>query len=322
MLSHMVGFLHPCDFYNLKTVVSSGLCEMQRDQINCYYWWREEVALTRAVEAACPSLVRWVIQNDEALSPDEVDMAATFATTQSTAVAVHTATRRFPELRPRLLECWIERGNTAMFTWQIARERQITVDAFDTIYLHSRWLILAKAFHYCPHEFVRWAFGGFIDVADHEVVTNLRFVLHYLGAPDQLVLIRILNKYHDWLWRTKIDRTATIQTITALHGLAVSGVNVVPFHPERHLTQALASPQHTFLEYLLLRGLEVEPDMLRRTHDLKKLQLLMTAQVVQKYQKIMLMLLVLIIAVVLNIWQSRTRPANTVSTAKIETRVA
>jgi hypothetical protein len=309
MLSHVVGFLPPRDFYSLKTVVSSGLREHPRDQINCYYWWREEVPIARAARAGCPSLIRWVAANDLELEPEELVAAAPLTPTQPAAVALYHACLRWPAALPQLLEQWVELDRASMFHFQIARSATATMEVFDTIYLHSRWLCLSIAFRYTPRAFVRWAFGGFIDVADPEVILNLRFVLHHLDARDRLVLIRILNKYHDWLWSTKIERTATLQTIAALQGLEVGQIKVVKFDPTRHLEQALASPQHDYLEYLLLRGLEVDPDMVRRTYDLKKMRLLMTAQVVQKYQKIMVMIFILIVALLANVVLPLTRAA-------------
>jgi len=308
LFSHVVQFLTPRDFYAVKTVTTSGMSPEQRDQINCYYWWREEVALTRAAIAACPSLVRWVVRNDPDLTADEVVHTTAFTRDRGAAVALHdSGLQRYPAAAAAMLEQWVTCGDIGMFHFQVERgAAAATPDVFDSIYLHSQWGMLALVFRHAPRAFIRWTFGDFIDVADPEVVTNLRWVLRYLDARDQLVLIRILNKYHDWLWRTKLDRTATLQTIVALHSL-----EVVPFQPERHLAQALASPQHDFLEYLLLRGLEVEPDMLRRTHDLKKMRLLMAAQVVQKYQKIMVMLLVLIVAVVLNVYTGKHSGWNT-----------
>ena len=309
ILSHVAGFLPPRDFYTLKTVVSSGLTSHQRDQINCYYWWREEIPLARAAAAGCASLVRWVVEHDHDMAPGEL-VAATYPTASHNAhVALYDACdKRWPEHLTQLMAQWVELGNEAMFKFQISRAPQTATDeVFDTIYLHSKWHMLALTFQYNPHAFTAWAFGGYIEPADPEVIASLRYVLHHLAQRERVVLIRILNKYHAWIWRCKLARSATLQTIAALHAL-----EVVPFDPRHHFEQALASPQHDYLEYLLLRGLEVEPDMLRRTYDIKKLKLLMTAQVVQKYQKIMFMLFILVMAIMINVLGIAAAPTHPV----------
>jgi hypothetical protein len=334
MLSHVSGFLTPRDFYNTKTAVSSGLSTVQRDQLNCIYWWREEVPLQRAVLAGCPSLVRWVVRCDTEMEPEEVIIACDLLSTTlelpysiviPTQIALHDALRvRWPAYLSTMMGKWVDTANTHMFNYQIARApRAATADVLDLIYTHERWLMLAIAFRYAPRAFILWAFGNYREAADAELVANMRFVMYHLETRDRIVLTHILRKYHDWLWCNKLDRAATLQTIASLHSLECAGARIVPFDPSSapqktggtgtrpvsYFHLAARSPVHDFLEYLLLRGLEVEPAMLQQTHDLKKLRLMMAAQFVQKYQKIMVMILVLVAAIVLNIFtQSELRP--------------
>lgn len=315
IFSHVVGFLPPRDFYTAKTVMSSGLSTRQRDYINCYYWWREEVSIGRAALANCASLVRWIGENDRGLTPAELLHAAT----QGAQVAVYEVCRnRFTPALPTLLEQWVDADNIDMFKFQMAiAPRSITSDVFDAIYTQERWGHLACAFQYAPRAFVTWSHIDATAIADPDVISNLKYVLHALDARSRGVLTRVLRKYHDWLW-TRVDRLAALQTISALHALEAGGAQVVPFHPAAYFGRAVRAPTHDFLEYLLLRGLEVEPEMLKHSCDIKKLKLLMTAQVVQKYQKIMVMLLVLIAAIVMSVLQTACRHSS--RKLKINTR--
>src|SRR5687768_7569848 len=121
MISHVAGFLAPHDFYNTKTAVSSGLSTVQRDQLNCIYWWREEVPLRRAVLAGCPSLVRWVVREDREMESEEVIAACDLITTIPTQISLHDALReRWPVYLSTLMGKWVDTANTHMFNYQIA----------------------------------------------------------------------------------------------------------------------------------------------------------------------------------------------------------
>lgn len=309
IVSHVVGFLTPGDFYAAKTAVSSGLSPIQRDQLNCIYWWRDGVQLGRAVLAKCPTLVRWIIRCDQDMEPEEVVAACDLTRDISTHIALYTSLRiRWASQLSPMLEKWIETSNTPMFNYQVVRcSQDVTIDALDLIYTHDRWIMLATAFHYAPHIFVRWAFGNYRDAADAELISNMRFVMYHLTPGDRVIFTQILRRYHDWLWLNKLDRAATLQTIASLHSLE----NVISFDPITYFQLAVASPIHDFLEYLLLRGLEVEPSMMQQTHDLKKLRLLMSAQFVQKYYKIMVMILVLVAAIIFGIFTRPSEPRRT-----------
>lgn len=295
VVSHIVGFLTPRDFYHLKVVISSGLDVPARDRLNCYYWWREEVAVARAAGADCASLIRWIVANDAALTAGELVAAAALVRTATYAIA-HACDARFPEARADLISCWIDSGNLAMFKWHAGRNVEaISPDTFDKLYLHGEWRGIAVALQLNARAFVTWMFGDFKDIADPEVVTALRCVFPHVASGTRVSLCAILTKYHDWLWHARSTRVATLQTITALHSL-----EIFKFHPERHVDMALAQAPHQYIEYLVARGLTVEPYMYKKTYDLKKINILVAAQVVQKYQKIMIMILVLIAAIVIN----------------------
>jgi len=158
---------------------------------------------------------------------------------------------------------------------------------------------LTLAFRYNTRDFIAWVFGEFMAPADPEVIVILRYVLQLQTPSERIILTRILNKYHEWLWRTKLD---ALPTIAAIHSL-----KLFIFKPIDYLKYALRSEQSEYLEYLILQGLEIEPDMIRQTASIDKMRLLMNAQVVQKYQKIMVLIFVLIAAVVMNMFAMQPR---------------
>lgn len=289
----MCDYLEPRDFYNFKTVVP------QQDMI---YWWNKTVDIATAVNRKCPSLLRALLMANPTDPPTVYELAAMAATTRQ-----HDLHRVVFEVGMRLwptgaMDClsnvFVEQGNNTMFTYVVTRSPQLTVsmDTFDMVYLHSKWLMLSVLFVKAPRQFIQWVFGSYMHATDPAVIKNLRFVLMYLRPAERQSLARILHKYHEWLWNYKLTTPKTLDTIAAIHEL-----HVVDWTPETYVERAMASPGIDYLEYLLIKGQTVEPYMMKMTDEMDKLRLLWNAQMVQKYNRIVVMIMILITAAVANL---------------------
>lgn len=303
IVSHVVQFLDPVDFYAVKTATAA------KSDANRLYWWPREVTLARAARAKCASLVTWIGQNDLDLEVDEVLQAAAETSRRPHAdsyrplVAIYNlVARRWPGEVARLMSVFAEYGSVRIFQYAIVRGARVDDNVFDMAYFCARWIIIALAFQYAPREFIHWTFGDYKHVADVEVVTNLRFVIAHLDARNREALCRILVKYHEWLWTYRVNEPESLVTIAALQNLEHAGTRIIAFQPAAYLDRAMRSRHAAHLEYLLMCGLEADPAIMQRTRDLDKLKVLMTAQVAQKYYRIMVMILVLVGALMLNLF--------------------
>lgn len=294
LISNIAQFLNPCDFYNVKTVIPSN------DSANRLFWWNKNITFNHAVSVKCTTLVRWIAATNSELSISELLYAARTNTyTPIDAILFNTCRDRWSHNIPDLLCVWVEIGNHMALTHAAScLPVMITLDVIDQIYLYARWDHLALCFQFAPRSFIQWIFGDYSTPADPEIIQNLRFIFQHLDPKNRKSLIIILNKYHEWLWKYKTTNDKTLATIVAIHSLEFCKVKIVPFLPDDYTTPAL-SAHPDYLEYLILCGLQVEPDLLYKTHDVAKLKLLMDAQIIQKYQKIMVMIFILIVVLVM-----------------------
>lgn len=295
-LSTVVHFLTPRDFYSLKTVITVD---------DSLFWYDREITLSEAVRR-CPSLTRYVLDNSDNLEYTTIcDMVHLTQNAWVHKSLYSKFVERWPKQTDVLNMAFVEHGANAMFSYSVARNpSSVTLDTMDLAYLHSKWLMMSQIFIQNPRIFIDWVFGNYRQATDPEVVNNLRYVLLYLHPRSRAALATILTKYHEWLWSYKLDRSETLKTVVAIHRL-----EVLKFEPERYLTRALNSPCSDFLEYLLVRGMTVEPYMFKITHDFDKLKMLYSAQVVQKYHKILVILFILIVAIMINLISNSTNRA-------------
>jgi hypothetical protein len=289
-LSHIMGFLEPLEFYNCKTVIIMD---------NDMYWWNKPINLMEAVKRQNASLTSWVLERlpRDGIQPRDIVSLVHYARIpQVQKVLYKTYISYWPEQIHLILEAFVVTGAINTFTWVSWKNPvHITDDIFDVIFLYRKWIMMACLFRHTPRQFILWCFGNYKQAADPDIIRSMRYILNELYPYDQVVLKKILKKYHEWLWQYKLNDVSTLLTIFEIHRL-----NIFEFDPHKYFIYAAKSQHPDFISYLIFKGLVVESNMLKNTNNLEQLKILYNTQVVQKYHNILVMLAVLLMAVIVN----------------------
>lgn len=300
VFAEITQFLSPRDFYSLRTVDP----RMVNDQD---YWCYNGAPISPnliiiGARFGCLSVCRLcaptldpdtgnvMLFNALKYYPDKADRISYFI--------VDAFIKQYAARIEDLLILFVEQGKTQLFTHTLKKcDRScMTMDTVDAIYFNNRWIMMARVFVLCPRLFIMYVFGSYTSPADPQVIKNLRIVMFYLDTADRVSLSKILQKYYMWLWTYKLDTLDSLATICEIDNL------LSPMTDQTELIKrAFASKHHQFLEYLLLKGATVNRQMLAQTDDLKKLQIVWNALVVQRTILILMLLIFVIVIGILNV---------------------
>ena len=280
------SWLAPADFYHARTVWSI------LDQTT--YWRGTLPTLPYAIRNHCPALVREIVETS---LPDHsaIEHAASDAPIKLIDILWRYYNRMWPGRTPVLLGVFATANNFAAFS---TFANPTSVD-WDELYGYNRWNMIAWAAARAPVQAARWIFGNpdarIIADASRELPRRLpALILRIFDAAALSAADR------SW-YATASTPAADLGIIDALWQWSARPGCVYPNNTVRYKDAAMQSPHACYLEYLTVKGLPIETQMIATADTFEKQRIVWMATVEQKFVRIVLLIAILVIAAVLNI---------------------